>query len=122
MKNQYYKMTRRGEFSASSPTANQCKDVGHGKYFYTLQLVFKGNTPLDVDGFLIDHFEVDKIVQSIPVEGSCEQMQQMFFEQFRQRLEIVAYKMTIKPSIETEPLAFMDYVAADKKSLLSLLN
>ena len=120
---QFYKMNRRGEFKPYKFSANQCKEFGHKMYYYEVQLIFPVETPLDKDGFLIDHFHVDEFIQKIPIWGSCEEMHRTLFTAFQfMQPRAVAYKFTIKPSLDPDALAYMDYIHADEPHLFSLLK
>jgi hypothetical protein len=101
---QYYVMHRQGTFKPAGYTANQCKAPKHPDYHYELVMVFDGDAELDERKFLLDHQEVDDMIQSLRLGGSCEQMHQRISKRItslmRERdLPMVACKCIIRPSV-----------------------
>jgi len=94
-----FKMTVSGFLLAAKPTPNQCVIEGHSTYAFEAVLIFPGNTPLDVDGFLVDTAEVKSMITEAPLYGSCEQMHLQLRELLRSRFpEVLAFKNTRKPN------------------------
>ena len=69
----YQIITRRGIINAGTKTNNQCKAVGHEKYYYELAILFKDDVQLDEKQFIIDHQCIDDEVQKVQI-NSCEVM------------------------------------------------
>jgi hypothetical protein len=99
----YFVMNRRGTFAPSRFTDNQCKGYGHNKYAYALNMAFIGNKKsLDGNGFLLDHIDVDNMVQRMSLKGSCEEMQLRLMTKLDtlmkgKELFMAACKCTIQP-------------------------
>lgn len=111
----YFIMNRTGEFEPYGMTSNQCKAPEHKKYYYHLKLVFDGECELDKDAFIVDHQEIDDLVASLPLLGSCEQMQLQLSRQllpmFQDRdIPLLACKCVIKPTKSDGP-AWLEYVS-----------
>lgn len=68
----YFVMTRRGTFRPTHYTSNQCKEPGWPEYSYELRMVFRGEMDLDKDGFIVDHAEINHMIQKMQLTGSCE--------------------------------------------------
>jgi hypothetical protein len=107
-------MHRNGIFVPKQKSTNQCKTEGHQSYNYTLSMVFPHTVMLDKDKFIIDHQHVDRLIQSLHLKGSCEQMQQKICTGLRElykrlNLELLAYKCRIIPDA-TIGAAYLDYV------------
>lgn len=112
--NQTYTMTRRGTLSPDDITSNQCKDVGHNTYYYTVVVEFQPNILLDEKDFLIDHTDINRSIQESVLMGSCEGLCRIIARQTIQALENKHQKwakisVTIQP-YETVPVegAFMN--------------
>lgn len=123
---EYYALTRNGTIRPSMATPNQCKDVGHKSYNYTVRCVFNvKKTPLDKDGFTVDHNDIAKQISDHDFLGSCEEMQNEIFKVVHKLLiqyNVVAYKCTLMPS--AKPAAHLEFIhIADDvdRSLLALL-
>lgn len=69
----FFVMTRRGLFRPASHTQNQCKEPGWPEYSYELRMVFRGDMALDESGFIVDHAEIDSMIQELRLTGSCEE-------------------------------------------------
>src|SRR6202000_1156902 len=74
---EWFIMHRNGNFVPTAESSNQCKVMGHTSYNYTLSLIFPGTIKLDDQSFIVDHSEIDRLIQSLDLLGSCEQMQQL---------------------------------------------
>jgi hypothetical protein len=112
----YFILNRQGEFNPTDMTNNQCKGWGHGKYFYLLQLVFDGTLKLDDNAFIIDHQDVDDLVQNIVLKGSCEQMHMKIAKKLiptlvKKALPLLACKCTIRPTLDPQGKAWLQYVS-----------
>jgi hypothetical protein len=101
MMQQHYVMTRRGEIGQDVfSTPNQCKIVGHSKYYYTVAMVFAHKHSLSKDGFLIDHLDIDAEITKMRIGGSCEELcnsiskrlMQLFIER---DMDIQAFKLVL---------------------------
>lgn len=124
----YFKMTRRGTFKPSTSTHNQCKVMGFSEYLYEIVMVFTDSTPLDENGFFIDHANIDNAIQMGDISGSCEEMHPKIYRavmdafknehQPMQRYP-VAYKCVIKPS--NQPEAYMEYTQSLNQKYLKYL-
>jgi len=64
-------MERKGMFTSTKSSNNQCKDVGHKYYDYIC--IIKFQPELDYQGFLIDHQKIDDTINSLPNTESCEE-------------------------------------------------
>lgn len=102
----FFTMTRRGTLHPSKRTSNQCKGPGHPKYFYMVNIVFRGDVPLDKDKFIVKHEELDAAIRKASADGSCEEMHLVirqkihaFFKAKKLSIYVVAFKCTIYPSI-----------------------
>lgn len=108
-----YRMHRMGTIKPSESTSNQCKDVGHPEYLYEVILVFPPGAALDANGFLMDHYDIDKAIQESYIAGSCEEMHPSILEAvirgFMEKNAVlpIAYRCTLKPG--PNALAFMEY-------------
>lgn len=69
-----YRINRTGTVKTSHTSKNQCKDIGHTKYTYDVQVTV--GAKLDKDGFVIDHTTIDDIMKKLFKKGisSCELM------------------------------------------------
>lgn len=115
-----FKMTVSGLLSAANPTPNKCVVEGHSAYAFEAVLVFPGNTPLDVNGFLIDTAEVKRMITEAPLTGSCEQMHLQLKELFCSRLpEVLAFRTTIKPDESCR--GWIDFVFSNYPLYYSIL-
>lgn len=74
-----YCITRTGiiNLPKSLSSSNQCAKIGHSKYYYTCK-VFTNNKKLDNQGFIVDHNDLDKAINTElkknKFKGSCELM------------------------------------------------
>lgn len=130
----FFTMTRRGSLVPQHVTNNQCKEPGHARYFYELQVVFQGSTPWDKNSFIVEHSELDSAIKKCHATGSCEQMHveirehiHSFFSQRKLKKYVVAFKFTIYPTLsDIKEGAFMScvYVAAGvaPEGVMSLLK
>ena len=69
-----YHINRMGVFTTNKEAYNQCKDVGHTRYGYTIRVTVADQ--LDDDGFIIDHADIHTAGQRAFNKGisSCEMM------------------------------------------------
>lgn len=73
MKSQLFTINRHGVFTTSKSVRNQCKSPGHTQYDYVVRV--KCPTELDDNGFVIDHNEIDRVVQhAVQDINSCEKI------------------------------------------------
>lgn len=70
----YSTMTRKGNFTITEFTKNQCKKEGHSIYNYEIVTLFSSKLILDRDGFILDHIKVDSCIQNSKLKGSCEEI------------------------------------------------
>lgn len=82
----FYRMLRRGTFSADQSTPNQYVREHHEQYFYTLQVVWAGDVPLDYKDFILDNAEVASFISNMKLMGSGEMMLKFIMEQVNTRL------------------------------------
>lgn len=111
---EYYIITRNGEFVPYKYSDNQCKIQGHPAYNYSLKMVFPKTTKLDTHGFIIDHAFIDKTIQKLKLEGSCEEMHNQICTAIRglftkDHIDLNGARCTIVPDRNAGD-AFMDYV------------
>lgn len=112
---QYYVMHRTGQFKPAKFSSNQCKGPGHDKYHYELVMVFNGDASLDKDYFLLDHQNVDDVIQKMRLGGSCEQMHLKISRAISKlmkdhNLPMVACKCILRPTIP-DGAAWMKFVS-----------
>lgn len=104
-----FTINRTGQFKVSTHTNNQCKSKNHvAGYKYHIIIVVD---TLDEQGFVIDHIEIDNIIQNIKIEGSCEEICLQLFNSIKKLKcagTIVAYKSIIQP-ITANMQAFIEY-------------
>lgn len=82
----FYRMLRRGTFSASESTPNQYVREHHEQYYYTLQVVWAGDVQLDYKDFILDNAEVASFISNMKLMGSGEMMLKFIMEQVNTRL------------------------------------
>lgn len=82
-----------------------------------MRMVFSHKIALDKDSFITDHVNIDKLIQSLKLSGSCEQMHKTICEAYKafflkKNLKLLACKCTIQPIIgfNEKQLAYIDYV------------
>lgn len=122
----FYVMNRTGKFEPDYYDDNQCKAKGHLEYHYHIKLVFEGACKLNDDGFIIDHQEIDDVIQNLGLQGSCEEMHldirkkliPALTEHFG--LPLLACKCVIHPT-KTPGAAWLEYVSLKDKASLPLL-
>lgn len=98
----YIVMQRQGAFKPAEATEYQCKERGHSLYHYDVKLIWSGNVRLDERDFILDHKEVDAVVQAVPLARSCELMQDGVVFALREHMrkhniDIVACRVWIEP-------------------------
>lgn len=121
-----YVMERRGIFSPNKHTNNQCKDVGHNHYEYNCKIAFHPTTKLDENDFLIDHVDVNQVIQDCLLNGSCERMHKRIMVNLQNILSergivAIAIKVTIIPKYP-EGLANLTYIYTKSKEDILYLN
>ena len=89
-----YTMHRRGTFRAAYVTENQCAFPGAEKYTYRVTAHFPSNSHLNAKHFLIDHQDIDDVVHSLKLAGSCEQMERQITHAIVSHLFTVGLKPT----------------------------
>lgn len=116
---QFYIMYRNGIILPTLHTPNQCKGPGHPVYYYRIGLVFPNSIKLDENDFIVDHSNIDDLIKSMDLTGSCETMHQVickgiqqFFEE--RNIKLVACKCILKAS-ETSNVAYMEYIYLNSK-------
>ena len=72
---EFFIMSRSGEFLPKDYTKNQCQRPGMPAYHYEIKMAFPKTTKLDSNKFIVDHQRVHDLIHSLPLEGSCEEMQ-----------------------------------------------
>lgn len=122
----YFVMNRTGKFYPAKMTPNQCKAPGHSQYNYHLRMVFAGDAKLDQNNFLLDHQEVDDLVQGMMLKGSCEEMNQKITARLAKlmgakAIPMVACKCTIRPMIPDGP-AWLEFVTLPEEAHLNCLH
>jgi hypothetical protein len=102
----FFTMTRKGTLHPSKRTSNQCKQPEHSEYFYVVNIVFRGDVPLDKNKFIVKHEELDAAIRNSFTNGSCEEMHliirqkiRAFFKAKKLTSYIVAFKCTIYPTL-----------------------
>lgn len=98
----YYTMMRTGTIVPSQHTDNQCKQNPTHIYDYECKILFGSSQKLDEQDFLIEHEEINKVIQSLGLKGSCERMASDIIEavkkEFSERsISIAGLKITILP-------------------------
>lgn len=122
----YFVMHRQGSFEPNNHTVNQCKEPGHDIYYYHLKLVFDGSAKLNDQAFLIDHQDLDDLITSLPLAGSCEQMQQQINKVIvpmiaRRKLPLLACKCTLQPSLDAGAPAWLEFISLKSPEFASCL-
>lgn len=114
----FYRMLRRGTFSAREETPNQYVKPGHDVYYYILQVVWSGNVKLDYRDFIVDNADLTQFIANMTLMGSGEMMMKAIMEQVNVRLielgiRPLACKITVRGSRD-EPLAdaYLEYTQA----------
>jgi len=122
----FYRMLRRGTFSAEQETPNQYVRPGQEVYYYTLQVVWSGDVKLDYRDFIIDNGDLTQFIANMKLMGSGEMMMRAIMEQVNIRLiELgiapLACKITVRGSRE-EPTAeaYLEYTQAEPKHMALL--
>ncbi len=126
---QFFIMTRKGMFKAKKSTNNQCKVKGHNGYNYTIKIVVAGKKKsLDGNDFIIDHVDIDRFMQTVGLQGSCEAMHLRISSKFpdymeERGIELLGFCAKIVP-IGNDVMAFMEYakVMNGDTSLLPMLT
>jgi len=122
----YFVMNRTGTFRPEKFTSNQCKAPKHPDYFYHLKMVFDGKVKLDADRFILDHQDVDDLVQGLVLNGSCEDMQLKIMERLAKmmglkKIKMVACKCIISPVLPNGA-AWLEFTSVPEKKHLSCLS
>lgn len=117
----YFILNRQGSFQPSAMTKNQCKGWGHGNYYYLIQMVFDGKVKLDDMAFIVDHQAIDDLIQEMVLKGSCEQMHQKIAKLLvptliKKNLPLLACKCTIRPTLDPQGPAWLQYVLLKDES------
>lgn len=114
----FYRMLRRGTFSADQSTPNQYVRQDHEVYYYTLQVVWPGTIRFDYKDFILDNSELASFIANMKLRGSGEMMMKAIMEQVNTRLiELgippLACKITVRGTAE-EPRAesYLEYTQA----------
>ena len=121
-------MHRTGKIHPSRSTDNQCKAVGHDTFHYHLRMVFS-HTQISAErrSFIVDHVHVDRLLQTLAHNGSCEQVQinlrNHIIRFFREHdIELLALRCTLNPVL---PLpkegAWMDVIACTEDKFMMML-
>jgi hypothetical protein len=89
-------------------------------------MVFPKRVKLDMNKFIVDHQEVDGLINSMLLEGSCEEMHQKICVNIRdffskKDVHLIACKCTIKPA-ENANAAYMQYVYLENKDSAFVLS
>ena len=119
-------MHRTGHFRPKSSTSNQCKAPGHTLYEYSLKMVFEGNIKLDERKFIIDHQDVDDLIQKVTLTGSCEQMHQTISRRLQtmmkiRKIDMVACKCLIVPA-GAKTVAQLEFITTKDTKYLGYLR
>lgn len=120
-----YVMTRKGTFTPTEHTNNQCKAFTHRTYNYVIKVAFTGKAKLDKKDFLIEHEAIDAQIQRTKLKGSCERMAAVITDSLlalfiKADLPIAILKTTIHP-VENPP-AFMEHLYIKNKNYNYLLS
>jgi hypothetical protein len=112
----YFIMHRKGKCHPRMPTPNQCKVAGHPNYTYDISMIFPSNITLDDNQFIINHQDIDDIIQATYLKGSCEQMhlklQRKLTRFFSSRgIEILGFK--IKLQGDSNDMAYMEFLSLE---------
>jgi hypothetical protein len=103
---------RKGRIETSFNTDNQCKDVGWRYYYYHVTIATEKR---DHQNFVIDHEEINNLIQELVIFGSCEDIAHTIYEAIFNAIKgIQAFKCCISPVQDKGP-AYMEYVWFDKK-------
>lgn len=119
-----YVMTRKGSFTPTEHTNNQCKAKMHLAYTYVIKIAFTGKAQLDKKDFLIEHEAIDAQIQKTKLKGSCERMAAVITDSLlalltKAGLPVAILKTTIHP-VENPP-AFMEHLYIKNKNYNYLL-
>lgn len=121
----YYVMHRIGRFEVEKSAENQCKAPGWPAYEYQLKMVFDGNMTLDTDGFIVEHQDIDDLVQGLKMTGSCELLVRKIVDRVTKMcgykaLPLLAIRGLIRP-IGMQVSAWFEYAHADDAHLHTLM-
>ena len=115
----FYRMLRRGTFSAEQSTPNQYVREHHEQYYYTLQIVWSGDIKFDYKDFILDNAEVASFISNMKLRGSGEMMLKAIMEQVNIRLRElgippIACKITVRGQSHEEVRneAYLEYTQA----------
>lgn len=119
-------MHRNGNFVPKKKTDNQCKVNGHTSYNYNLKLIFPKTIELNAQKFIVDHQHIDRLIQSLGLKGSCEEMHLTICDAVRKFFddldcELLASKCRIQPDV-TVGAAFLDYAYVKSNEYLFLTS
>ena len=126
---QIFKLTRSGFFRTNTIESNQCGTKEINQFSYEISCFFK--PVLDQNGFLIEHSEIDKVIQNTTkLGGSCEEFHLRIGKAVDKKLKnycngYLGYKLIVKPYKTIEgrnfkPSAVMTSMRLNK-NLLSLV-
>jgi hypothetical protein len=102
----YFIMNRVGQIKLKADSKNQCKAIGHRDFQYQLRMVFDGTMKLDSRQYILDHQDVDTMIQKIGFIGSCEQIHQVLMLKLvafmaKKKIPMRAARCVLKPIINT---------------------
>lgn len=115
-------MHRIGNKTIDSNSSNQCGFVGCKTINYKVIAVFD-KTLNNKEAFVIDHAEIDNIIQKMHIHGSCETITSVIGEELfkkitkdKKKSKLKALKVEIQPfDINFLPKAYMSYVKSPVK-------
>jgi hypothetical protein len=116
-----YRMNRKGSFSVSHKTANQCGAEGLERYEFEITTILKQD--LDEDGFVFDHDLIQATIDNLTIYGSCEEMQKKIYKAIKEVIPsdvLLGYKCAIRP-LDFYIKAYIEYIACSKTSYYTLL-
>jgi hypothetical protein len=110
----FFILNRKGEYSISGYTSNQCRVEGHQQYFYNIRILVHGEPEfLNANKFVIDHNLVDiAVATNGNVQGSCETMHYQIYEIIKELMKERGLKM----------LGYVNTITAAKNDSTSFLN
>lgn len=127
MQGSYFVMNRLGTFTPIGSQDNQCVNTGEKVYDYFVRLVFDGTMQLDEKEFIIDHMEVDQIIQSLTLRSSCEAMTKHISDSLRmvfsgKKIPLLALKVRATAADGRRKAAWLEHSWTKDDVLLPLLG
>lgn len=106
---------------------NQCTEKGHEIYYYTVKLLFPDHVDYNHNGFIIDHDQIHKAIESVEI-SSCEKLAERMvkaIEKLMQQKELpyIGFKIAIQPEQYLNPSrsAYFEQLVCDNQMYLPIL-